>query len=76
MTAAPQLKAVPGNPATNRSPTDQTGEEWRLRRELAARVAGDVARDLVPPERRPWLIGGALLAVAVIGLLLARACGS
>jgi ribulose-5-phosphate 4-epimerase/fuculose-1-phosphate aldolase len=34
MTAA--LKAVPGNPATNRSPTDQTGEEWRLRRELAA----------------------------------------
>lgn len=44
--------------------------------ELAARVAGDVARDLVPPERRAWLIGGALLAVAVIGLLLARACGS
>ncbi len=44
--------------------------------ELAARVAGDVARDLVPPERRPWLIGGALLAVALIGLLLARACGS
>ena len=48
--------------------------------ELAARVAGDVARDmardLVPPERRPWLIGGALLAIAVIGLLLARACGS
>ncbi|HVG11182.1 MAG TPA: carbon monoxide dehydrogenase subunit G [Thermoanaerobaculia bacterium] len=48
--------------------------------ELAARVAGDVARDMardfVPPERRPWLIGGALLAVAVIGLLLARACSS
>lgn len=43
--------------------------------ELAARVAGDVARDLVPPERRPWLIGGALLAVILIGLLLARACG-
>jgi ribulose-5-phosphate 4-epimerase/fuculose-1-phosphate aldolase len=31
MTAAPQLKAVPGNPATDRS-----DEEWRLRRELAA----------------------------------------
>jgi uncharacterized protein len=44
--------------------------------ELAARVAGDVARDLVPPQRRPWVIGGALLALAVIGLLLVRACGS
>jgi uncharacterized protein len=44
--------------------------------ELAARVAGDVARDLVPPERRAWVIGGALLAVAVVILLLVRACGA
>ena len=48
--------------------------------ELAARVAGDVARDmardLVPPERRPWVIGGALLAVVVVILLLVRACGA
>jgi uncharacterized protein len=44
--------------------------------EVAARVASDVARDLVPPERRVWLIGGALLTLAVIGLLLARACAS
>ncbi|HWN43472.1 MAG TPA: carbon monoxide dehydrogenase subunit G [Thermoanaerobaculia bacterium] len=48
--------------------------------ELAARVAGDVARDmardLVPPERRPWLIGGALLAATVVILLLVRACGA
>lgn len=44
--------------------------------ELAARVASDVARDLVPPERRPWVIGGALLALAVVVLLLVRACGS
>jgi hypothetical protein len=43
--------------------------------EFAARVAGDVARDLVPPERRPWLIGGALLVLVVIVLVLARACG-
>jgi carbon monoxide dehydrogenase subunit G len=44
--------------------------------ELAARVAGDVARDLVPPEKRPWVIGGALLALAVVILLLVRACGA
>ncbi|HEX6864675.1 MAG TPA: carbon monoxide dehydrogenase subunit G, partial [Thermoanaerobaculia bacterium] len=43
--------------------------------EIAARVAGDVARDLVPPEKRPWLIGGALLALAVVVFLLVRACG-
>jgi uncharacterized protein len=42
--------------------------------ELAARVAGDVARDLMPPARRPWLIGGALLLVLVL-FLLARSCG-
>jgi hypothetical protein len=35
-----------------------------------------MARDLVPPERRPWLIGGALLTAAVVILLLVRACGA
>lgn len=44
--------------------------------ELAARVAGDVARDLVPPDRLPWVIAGALLAAAVVILLLVRACGA
>ena len=43
--------------------------------EVAARVAADVARDLVPPARRPWVIGGTLLALAIIGILLVRACG-
>lgn len=42
--------------------------------EVAARVAGDVARDLVPPAKRPWLIGGALVLVLAL-LLLARSCG-
>ncbi|HEX2225290.1 MAG TPA: carbon monoxide dehydrogenase subunit G [Thermoanaerobaculia bacterium] len=43
--------------------------------EFAARVAGDVARDLVPPAKRPWMIGGGLLLLGVVALLLARACG-
>ncbi|HYG61437.1 MAG TPA: carbon monoxide dehydrogenase subunit G [Thermoanaerobaculia bacterium] len=43
--------------------------------EFAARVAGDIARDLVPPARRPWLLGGTLLGLVVIVMLLARACG-
>jgi carbon monoxide dehydrogenase subunit G len=43
--------------------------------EMAARVASDVARDLVPPERRPWLIGGALLVLVILVVLLARSCG-
>lgn len=42
--------------------------------EVAARVAADVARDLVPPQRRLPIIAGTLLALAVIGLLLVRAC--
>lgn len=43
--------------------------------EVAARVAADVARDLVPPQRRPWIVAVALLVVAALGLLLARSCG-
>jgi carbon monoxide dehydrogenase subunit G len=42
--------------------------------EVAARVAADVARDLVPPQRRLPLIAGTLLALAVLGFLLVRAC--
>jgi hypothetical protein len=43
--------------------------------QVAARVASDVARDLVPPERRPWLIGGLLLVLAAVVFGLMRACG-
>jgi hypothetical protein len=42
--------------------------------QVAARVATDVARDLVPPERRPWLIGGVLLVLAAVVFGLMRAC--
>jgi carbon monoxide dehydrogenase subunit G len=41
---------------------------------VAVRVAGDVARDLVPEQRRSWLIGGTLLVLAALVFLLARAC--
>ena len=43
--------------------------------EVAARVAGDVARDLVPAEKRPWVIGIGLALLAVLVFLLARSCG-
>lgn len=41
--------------------------------ELATRIAMDVFRDLVPPERRPWVIGGALLGLGAVVFLLGRA---
>jgi len=43
--------------------------------EVAARVAGDVARDLVPAEKRPWVIGVGLALLAALVFLLARSCG-
>ena len=43
--------------------------------EVAARVAGDVARDLVPAEKRPWVIGVGLALLAILVFLLARSCG-
>jgi carbon monoxide dehydrogenase subunit G len=69
--------AAMGDSEAATAPTAPTPPPAQLTQtELAARVASDVARDLVPPERRPWVIGGALLALAVIILLLVRACGS
>lgn len=64
------LKAAEAEPAAAVHPTQS---------EVAARVAADVARDLVPPAKRLWVIGGALLVMAALGalgLLIARACGS
>ncbi|HYH46542.1 MAG TPA: carbon monoxide dehydrogenase subunit G [Thermoanaerobaculia bacterium] len=66
--AAPVVPITPVAPAI--APVHPTQTEF------AARVAADVTRDLVPPAKRPWLIGGALLVVIALGLLIARACGS
>lgn len=43
--------------------------------EFAARFARGMASELVPPERRPWVVGGVVVALAVVVLLLVRACG-
>lgn len=43
--------------------------------QIAARVASDVAKDLVPPERRPWLIAGLLLVLIAVVFGLMKACG-
>jgi hypothetical protein len=41
---------------------------------VAAQVARDVARDLLPPSRRPWIVVGLIAVAGVLGLVLFRAC--
>ncbi len=41
---------------------------------VAARVARDVARDLVPPSRRPWIVAGVLVSAGVLALVLLETC--
>lgn len=65
-TAVPEAEPTPAAPTPPPVRPTQT--------EVAARVAADVARDLVPPSRRPWVIGGVLLAAIAVALLLVRAC--
>jgi len=65
--AAPAPSAAPVPPAP--PPVRPTQAE------VAARVAGDVARDLVPAEKRPWVIGVGLALLAILAFLLARSCG-
>lgn len=43
--------------------------------QVAVSVAKDVVSDLIPPERRPLLIGG-LVMLAVVVVFLIRACGA
>lgn len=61
-----------GTPAAPEPPKPSPPQQ-PSQRELAARVALDVYRDLVPPERRPWVIGGALLGLGAIVFLIVRA---
>jgi carbon monoxide dehydrogenase subunit G len=42
---------------------------------FAARVARDVAADLVPRERRPWLIAAVVVVVVAAVALVLRSCG-
>jgi hypothetical protein len=43
--------------------------------QFAARFATGLARELVPPEKRPLLLAGALAAAALLIFVLVRACG-
>jgi hypothetical protein len=62
--------AAPAPPVTPAPPPSRPTQA-----EVAARVAGDVARDLVPAEKRPWVIGVGLALLAILAFLLARSCG-
>jgi len=42
---------------------------------FAARVARDVAADLVPKRQRPWLVLAGLVAIGAVVLLAVRSCG-
>lgn len=42
---------------------------------LAAQLAVGVAQEIVPPAKRPWVLGGALAALAILAFVLVRACG-
>jgi carbon monoxide dehydrogenase subunit G len=65
---------VPDTPAPVRPAPPVPQVVHPTQTEVAARVAADVARDLVPPQRRPLLLMGTLLALTVLGFLFVRAC--
>lgn len=58
---------APGAPAPLPEAPSQT--------EFAARVARDVAADLVPRRQRPWWIAAVVVVAGLIALVLARGCG-
>jgi hypothetical protein len=57
--------SVPPAPLPPPSPTQAA---------VAARVARDVAADLVPPSRRPWIIAVVVAVLGVLVFTLFRAC--
>jgi hypothetical protein len=63
---ARQQPTAEGTPAPEPATPTQT--------QIAATIAKDVAQDIIPPERRPMLIGAAVI-LAIIIFLLIRACG-
>lgn len=62
-------------PTQEEAPPPAPPPQGPTQTEFAVRVAGDVARDLVPPEKRLWVGAGGLVVLAVIALLVARGCG-
>ncbi len=43
--------------------------------QFAARFAGGLLGELVPPRWRPWLVGGGLVVLVVVVALVIRSCG-
>ena len=42
---------------------------------LAAQLAVGVAQEMVPPNKRPWLLGVVIAVLGILGFLLVRGCG-
>lgn len=68
--AASAAAASAGEPAAPAPPPEAPSQA-----EFAGQFAKGLAAELVPPERRPWVIGGVLVALAVVVALIVRACG-
>ncbi|MDX1996723.1 MAG: carbon monoxide dehydrogenase subunit G [Thermoanaerobaculia bacterium] len=69
---ARELAALTANTATNAPPIVA---EQPSQAAMAAQFATGLAAELVPPAKRPWVIGAGLLVTAILGFLIFRACG-
>jgi hypothetical protein len=71
--AAPPAAGLPAASAVQQEPAPPPPPTQAA---VAAQVARDVARDLLPPSSRPWIIVGAVAVVGLLVLVLLRTCGA
>lgn len=71
-----QARAAAQAAGSTAEETAQTAEEVEVSApsttQIATQVAKDVAADLIPPEKRPWVIGGGVAVLIVLVYLLSR----